>query len=159
MKQITKPKWGVKPPLFDRIKERDDGGNYHELLDENGLRESLQQELSIMMDSRVSVRKVRYEDHIFSIPVYGAPDFMGLVDFSYFDAQNNSQWKDIQKYLKTAIEAIEPRLTRVVVRILQYDPEYQELYVEVHGQTNLGSSTQDVVFPMALNSSRQSRRA
>lgn len=154
MKNITKPKWGVNPPLFDRIKAQDNGQGYHQLLDDEALRVSIQKELGIMLESRVSIRRIRYKDHIESIPVYNAPDFMGFVDFSYFDAQNRSQWKDIRNYLKTAIEAIEPRLTFVQVNVLQYSPEHQELYVEVKGQTNIQNTSQNITFPIALNASR-----
>ena len=157
MKNISKPQWGIKPPLFDRIKKLDDGESYHQLLDMDGLLNSLQQELSIMMDSRVAIRKVEYDDHIGSIPIYGAPDYLGLVDFSYFDAQNNSQWKDIQLYLKTAIETVEPRLTRVITKVARFNADSQEVYVEVTGQTKVGKTYQNVVFPVALSTARQGR--
>ncbi|MBY0293359.1 MAG: type VI secretion system baseplate subunit TssE [Alphaproteobacteria bacterium] len=123
---------GSVPPLFNRIV--DDASNIgieSKLLSEKELQESIIYELSILLNTRCTLRKGIYESHIETIPFFGFPDFFGLGGFSYFNGSNTQTWLKISRFVETAIQMAEPRLQNIHVKVESYDPITQTLSVAV----------------------------
>lgn len=151
MKQ-TKINRGTPPPLFDRIVEDKMGiGLGSRLLNADDLKESIVNELSLILNTRCTVRKVIYEDHIDSIPLFGLPDFFGLEDFSYFDGSNSQDWPRAARLIATAIQAAEPRLENISVAIEGYDPINQVLSTTVSASVKKGYELKEIHFPLPLS--------
>jgi type VI secretion system lysozyme-like protein len=150
MKQ-TKINRGTPPPLFDRIIEDTLGtGVGSQLLNAEELKASIVNELSLVLNTRCTVRKVIYEDHLESIPLFGLPDFFGLGDFSYFDGSNSQDWPNAARLIETAIQAAEPRLENVRVSVEGYDPVNQTLATTVSASVKKSPLLKDIHFPLAI---------
>lgn len=148
----TKIVRGTLPPLFDRIAvDRSETGMGSQLLNAQQLKESIIQEVSIILNTRCTVRKVIYRDHMETIPLFGMPDFFGLGDFSYFDASNAQDWSLAASYLETAICAAEPRLKNIMVAIDHYDPVNQSLSVTVSASLKDDKLLKEIHFPLTLH--------
>ena len=150
---IQKPNFrGAPAPLFDRIKTKSQGseaGSF--LLNKNEVITSVIHEVSVMLNSRCTVRRRLYENHIDDVLVYGMPDMLGLPDFSYFDAANEQNWALASKLLEITITSIEPRMQLLKVKINNFDAKVQELVVEISGTVKSGPVTQDIRFPLTLS--------
>lgn len=154
----TKIQKGTLPPLFDRIVvDRTGQGLESKLLSAQELKESIIREVSTVLNTRCTVRKAIYRDHIETIPFFGMPDFFGLDDFSYFDASNTDEWPDAVRYITTAILAAEPRLKNVSVKVDSYDPANQALYVNVSAALKEEKLLKEIHFPLTLQSLRSGR--
>jgi len=151
------PRGGALPPLFDRIVGHPMGmASAQPLLDAEGLRQSIVHELSLMLNTRCTVRRVIYENHLETIPLFGLPNFLGLADFSYFDASNEEDWSKIARFVETAIQAAEPRIDDVHVKVASYDPSSQSVTVDVHAVLKKGYPLKDIHFPLTLASQTSS---
>lgn len=143
---------GTPAPLFDRIVDDKTGlNNPSHLLDEDELRSSIIQELSLVLNTRCTVRKVIYEDHMETIPLFGLPDFFGLADFSQFDGNNSQDWPMAARLIETAIQAAEPRLKNISVSVDGYDNVNQLLSVTVYASVKGNSLLKDIHFPLLLS--------
>ncbi len=156
MKQI-KIKRGTPAPLFDRIVE-DRLGAAPQLLNAQELKDSIIHEVSIVLNTRCTVRKVIYEDHLEMIPLFGLPDFFGLSDFSYFDSANPEDWPTMARFIETAIQAAEPRLHHINVTVDHYDSVNQALSVMVSASGKETPLLKDIHFPLTLYQWRSSSR-
>lgn len=146
-------KRGTPPPLFDRIIDPKLGMPAPPiLLDFTALKESILQELSLILNTRCTVRQVLYADHLNIIALFGMPEFFGLPDFSVSDFASNAQeWPKIARSIKVAIEAAEPRLSKVRVTVEGYDPLQQRLSIIVRGSVKHTTPVQDIHFPLSLS--------
>jgi type VI secretion system lysozyme-like protein len=143
---------GTLPPLFDRIVDDKMGmATSSSLLNAEELRNSIMSEVSIVLNTRCTVRKVIYEDHIETIPLFGLPDFFGLGDFSYFDGSNSAEWPRAARLIETAIQAAEPRLENVSVTVDAYDSINQTLSTTVSAAVKQSNLLKDIHFPLTLS--------
>lgn len=143
---------GALPPLFDRIiNDKTDEGCGTQLLDADQLKESIMKELSIVLNTCCTVRKVIYEDHLETIPLFGLPDFFGVGDFSYFDGSNPQEWPNISLFVQTAIQAAEPRLEKIHVRVEKYDSLNQALSIDVFASLKDAKLIKEIHFPLTLS--------
>ena len=143
---------GILPPLFDRIIEDESGtGITLKLLNDQELKESIIRELAIVLNTRCTVRKVIYEDHMETIPLFGMPDFFGLGDTSYFDGSNSQEWPSIARFIETAIAAAEPRLQNVHVQVTNYNGIDQMLEVDVSASLKDSDLLKEIHFPLTLS--------
>lgn len=142
---------GTPPPLFDRIVDDKAGllPSSH-LMNEKELQNSIMNEVAIILNTRCTVRKVIYEDHIETIPFFGLPDFFGLGDFSYFDGSNQQDWPKAARFIGTAIQAAEPRLKNINVGVDSYDPVGLSLHVTVSAVMKENDTLKEIHFPLAL---------
>ncbi len=148
---------GLLPPLFDRIvDDKSDTGIGRKLLDTDGLKESIIHELSVILNTRCTVRKVIYEDHIETIPLFGLPDFFGLGDFSYFDGSNSQDWPKAARFIETAIQAAEPRLQNIYVKIESFDSFRQALSLMVSAIVKESNLLKEIHFPLTLHQRKAS---
>ena len=147
---------GVLPPLFDRIiQQKIDLVVGEQLLDAKGLQESIIKELSLILNTRCTVRKVVYDNHIDEIPLFGLPDFFGLEDFSNFDPTNQQTWLKTARVITTAIQAAEPRLQNIHVKIKGYDSSLQTLEVTVSALLKETKLLKEIHFSLGLLRSLQ----
>ena len=143
---------GTLPPLFDRIVDDKSGaGIGNRLFNADELKESIIRELSLILNTRCTVRKVIYEDHIQTVPLFGLPDFFGLGDFSYFDGANPQEWPKAARLIETAIQAGEPRIQNVQVKIEHYDSIEQTLSVTVSAFVKESDLLKEIHFHLALH--------
>lgn len=142
---------GVLPPLFDRIiQQKIDLIVGEQLLDAKGLQESIIKELSLILNTRCTVRKVVYDNHIDEIPLFGLPDFFGLEDFSNFDPSDQQTWLKTARLIATAIQAAEPRLKNIHVKIEGYNSSLQSLEVTVSALLKETKLLKEIHFSLGL---------
>jgi type VI secretion system lysozyme-like protein len=142
---------GTPPPLFDRIvNDKTSEGGPPQLLNAKELEESIIHELSTVLNTRCTVRKVIYEDHIETIPLFGFPDFFGLGDFSYFEGNQSQEWPKVALFIETAIQAAEPRLKNVSVQVDNYDAVNNTLSVNVAASLKEQTLLKELHFPLTL---------
>ena len=146
---------GVLAPLFDRIVDDKDGAIESQFLNAHELQESIVDELSLILNTRCTVRKAIYRDHIQTIPLFGFPDFFGLGDFSNFDGANAEEWPMAALSIQTAIEAAEPRLRDVRVKVEKFSPVDQRLSVSVSAFIEESKLLKEIHFPLELQHSPQ----
>lgn len=143
---------GILPPLFDRIIQDGSGtGMTLKLLNAQELKESIIHELELVLNTRCTVRKIIYEDHLESIPLFGMPDFFGMGDMSYFDGSNSQEWPKIARFIETAITAAEPRLQNVHVKVTNYDGTDQMLEIDVSASLKESDLLKEIHFPLTLS--------
>lgn len=149
---------GTPPPLFDRIIEDKNEWVGNQLLNEQELQQSIMNELSLILNTRCTVRKVVYQDHIQNIPLFGLPDFFGLGDFSYFDGANPQEWPGAALLIETAIKAAEPRLKDIRVTIENYNLIDGILSVTVSAFIKAPHLEKEIHFPLELQHHPQESR-
>jgi len=142
---------GTLAPLFDRIvDDKGSVGIAYQLLNTEELKESIIREVSIILNTRCTVRKVIYEDHLETIPLFGLPDFFGLGDFSYLEGDNPQEWPTAARFIETAIRAAEPRLQNIFVKVEAYDNVDQALSVTVIASIKESKLVKEIHFPLIL---------
>lgn len=149
---------GTPPPLFDRIIDDKNEWIGHQLLNAHQLRESIVSELSIILNTRCTVRKVIYQDHIQTIPLFGCPDFFGLGDLSNFDGANSQEWPVAALFIETAIQMAEPRLKDIRVKIEKFSAIEQKLFISVSAFIEDSQLLKEIHFPLELQHNPQSSR-
>jgi len=148
---VQKINRGAPAPLFDRIIADPLGiGAGSQLLNDEELKESIINELSVILNTRCTVRKVIYNDHLEAIPLFGLPNFFGLGDFSYFDGSNSDDWPKAARLIETAIQAAEPRLENIRVTIDGYDAVNQILSTMVQASVKKSYTLKDIHFPLKI---------
>ncbi len=142
---------GTLAPLFDRIvDDKMSVGFECQLLNDQQLKESIIREVSLILNTRCTVRKVIYENHMETIPLFGLPDFFGLGDFSYFEADNAQEWPIAARFIETAIKAAEPRLQNIFVEVENYDSVNQTLSVIISASLKETKILKEIHFPLTL---------
>jgi len=106
----------VRTPLFDRLVDRDpwvrrEVGRPQRTLDRRGLRESVRLELERLFNTRCPLPAHRLADRARSVIDYGIPELTG------FSARNVEDRDRLAELFRRAVEAFEPRLEDVRVRL------------------------------------------
>ena len=106
----------VRKPLFDRLVDRDPGlgrevGRPQRTLDRRGLRESVRRELERLFNTRCPLPEHRLAGRQRSVIDYGVPELTG------FSARNVEDRDRLAEVLRLAVEAYEPRLGDVRIRL------------------------------------------
>lgn len=105
----------VRTPLFDRLVDRSPKLR-HEVrpsrtLDRRGLRESVRRELERLLNTRCPFPAHRLADRPRSVVDYGLPELTG------FSANRVEDRERLAELIRRAVEAFEPRLAEVRVRL------------------------------------------
>ena len=112
---MAERKFEVRMPLFDRLVDRDlmlrRELRPSRTLDRRGLRESVRRELEQLCNTRCPFPAHRLPIKERSVIDYGIPDF------STFSARSFDDRNRLADLLRRAIEAFEPRLVNVHVRV------------------------------------------
>lgn len=106
----------VRKPLFDRLVDRDpwlrrEVGRPQRTLDRRGLRESVRLELERLFNTRCPFPAHRLADRPRSVIDYGVPEVTG------FSARNVEDRDRLAELFRRAVEAFEPRLQDVRIRL------------------------------------------
>ena len=149
---------GAKPPLFDRLiddnpEEKVDPSHKFSLTPQQ-LIESIQREISAVLNTRLTAKNADYEDLSQDPLNFGLPSLFGFQDFQSFDASNSSQWGRICQLCQQAITTFEPRVTDVQVKIDQFNKLKQALEIQITGTIRLEKFREVVHFPIILDCSQ-----
>ncbi|MGL4371763.1 MAG: hypothetical protein ACRCTK_03815 [Alphaproteobacteria bacterium] len=142
------------PPLFDRLIKEDLG-----LLDEEGLRRSIQKEIGLMLAARSNLRPLQLElSHEDAAPLFavypeGDLDREVLEEGAFWDPQNQALWNQMELYFEKCVQAFEPRLKEPQVQIERFDVSTQTLFLSIKGRLLMGEHAEIISFPLALNAS------
>jgi type VI secretion system protein ImpF len=105
----------VRMPLFDRLVDRDPRLRREvrplRTLDRRGVRESVRRELELLFNTRCPFPAHRMAGRERSVIDYGIPDFSTFSPRSFEDRER------LAEVLRRAVEAFEPRLAQVRVRV------------------------------------------
>ena len=145
---------GIKPPLFDRLiddypEETIDSGHQY-LLTHTTLIESLQRELSYILNTRLTSHNKDYDELIQDPLNFGLPSLFGLQDFNSFDGSNTAQWGHIAQLCQQAIHHFEPRLSEVKVNVNRFNKTNQSLEIEISRMIKL-EKLRASLLPMVLD--------
>ena len=148
-------KWkvkGVPVPLFDRLTDtstnKPEEDRIHQVLSKRELMASIQIELTRILNTRCTVDRKTYDQFGPVITSYGVPEFFGLFDLSGIDATDDFQKPKLEKLLKRAIEAYEPRVTNVRVHVIGFHNKQQSLSFQVEADVIIGDVLEPVSFPI-----------
>ncbi|MGL4426909.1 MAG: hypothetical protein ACRCUQ_04060 [Alphaproteobacteria bacterium] len=145
------------PPLFDRLVKEDLG-----LLDEEGLRRSIQKEIGLMLAARSNLRPLQLElphengqdsPTLFAVYPEGDLDREVLEEGAFWDPQNQALWNQMELYFEKCVQAFEPRLKEPQVQIERFDISTQTLFLSIKGRLLMGEHAEIISFPLALNAS------
>lgn len=129
------------PPLFDRLVLEDKG-----LLDEAGLKASIQKEVSLLFNTRSALRQYAPEGQLKGYFIF--PELFGLRDFSSFTATHAHDWLVIERDIEFSLQAFEPRLKNPSVKIQGFDPKKQQISLTIGGEMFFGKRVESISFPL-----------
>lgn len=154
LKQKTLKIKGAYPPLFDRLTDNDPttlSENIHDvLLDFEGLKASVEDELTMILNTRHSSKDKAKEATYDSLSDYVLPQFYGLSDFSWFEVSSLAGRQNMAEEIAQTIEHFEPRFKNVSVKIIDINPHTLALEARLDGDITLGSFSKKVSFPILL---------
>lgn len=137
------------PPFFDRLSL-----NGTAFLDEEGIKESVKEELSRLLNTRLGHGRVQREEAFTKeedgITTYLLPDLFGIEDFSSVSVLNNKDWSSLERQIERACSAYEPRLQKAKITILKDTVEVGKLFISLSGDLLLGERTIHLSFPLVI---------
>ncbi|RZI45691.1 type VI secretion system baseplate subunit TssE [Candidatus Finniella inopinata] len=149
---------GAKPPLFDRLIDDNPvekiDPSHKLVLTTRQLIESIQREIGAILGTRLTAKNADYDDLIQNPLNFGLPSLFGFQDFQSFDASSPSQWGRICQLCQRAINAFEPRISDVQVKVDQFNKLKQSLEIQVTGTIRLEKFREVVHFPVMLDCSQ-----
>lgn len=155
-KPEPKQKRGSKSPLFDRlIDDAPEAQREHPkkvLLNRAQVLESIVNEVSRLLNTRLSATAKIYSLYRDQDYGLGLPWMYGIPDFTSIDPANKTQWSRIASLFEKAICYFEPRLQKVNVSLDHFDGQTQRLYVSIRGQVVMKEFQQPVAFGVEVNS-------
>lgn len=151
-KELSKP--GALAPLFDRLMDLEPSLT-QELdpfapLNAVQLQESITHELSLVLNTRPTAKRLADEDIPDSISDYCLPTFFGLADFSWFDAGQDFYLHKIVRLLEEVIRHYEPRLMNPKIKVRERDRAILGLHVDISGTIDPGDGVRQVNFPLSI---------
>lgn len=138
----------VRTPLFDRLVDRSPKLR-HEVrplrtLDRRGLRESVRRELERILNTRCPFPAHRLADRPRSVIDYGLPELTGFSAHSFEDRTR------LAELIRRAVEAFEPRLCEIRVRLEPVPGDSLLLMGHVEGLLKFDGVTEPVSFHAAV---------
>jgi len=138
----------VRTPLFDRLVDRSPKLR-HEVrpartLDRRGLRESVRRELERLLNTRCPFPVHRLADRPRSVLDYGLPELTGFSAHSFEDRER------LAELIRRAVEAFEPRLSDVRVRLEPAPGDALSLIGSLEGLLQFDGVTEPVSFQAAV---------
>ena len=151
-----KKELGLRPPLFDRLVDENPtettDTNYKFTLSPQDLMDSIQLEVSRILNTRLTAKNKDYEELTQDPLNFGLPSLFGLQDFQSIDGTNPGQWRRIASRCQQAISKFEPRLNDVKVKVHKFNKINQSLEIHVTGSVLLQNLREIVQFPILLES-------
>jgi type VI secretion system protein ImpF len=138
----------VRTPLFDRLVDRSPK-LLHEVrpartLDRRGLRESVRRELERLLNTRCPFPAHRLADRPRSVIDYGLPELTGFSAHGFEDRER------LAELIRRAVEAFEPRLSGVRVRLEPVPGDVLCLIGSLEGLLQFNGVTEPVSFHAAV---------
>lgn len=138
----------ARTPLFDRLVDRSPKLR-HEVrpartLDRQGLRESVRRELERLLNTRCPFPAHRLADRPRSVIDYGLPELTG------FSANRVEDRDRLAELIRRAVEAFEPRLAGVRVRLEPVPGDSLSLMGSLEGLLKFDGVTEPVSFHTAV---------
>ncbi len=145
---------GTTAPLFDRLVD-DDLNTFAEVVpfikyNREETIASVMREATHLLNTRCKIPWKEYQALDPSTLEYGLPDLYGFPDQSYGDASSPEGANKLARLMANSLKLFEPRLESVSVEISQYDPQTQNLYLQVHGMLKIGDVLEPISFPVAV---------
>jgi type VI secretion system protein ImpF len=139
---------GARALLFDRLVDMSPNEPAEvrplRVLSVDELRESVRRELGRLLNTRCTYRDDELEGRALTVLEYGLPDY------SAWYTRDPEMQKRLSALIKRAVEAYEPRLGAVRVRIIDRADDEKRLRVQVDGTIRIGAVIEPVSFPLAL---------
>jgi len=132
-------------PLFDRLTGRVEGAVDGAMLDAVGIRQSLERELFILLNTRSALTINDFLVHDLTVIDYGVPDFTTL------SAQSEADRGRLADVLLKALAAFEPRLSRVEVAVRSRASDPSAAVVSIRAAVMLGRDLRRVDFELAAS--------
>ena len=139
---------GVRAPLFDRLSETPEVRGARSpsgVLDRAGQRESLQRELTRLLNTRSSYPSEAKGQAVRSVIDYGLPDYSAMHTHSPEDK------KKLADLVRRTVEAFEPRLGQVNVEAELLGNSEKALLVQVTGVFANGRIRDRVSFALQVS--------
>lgn len=128
-------------PLFDRLCADGDCAP----LDAAGLRDSLERELSILLNTRSRLGLSRYAEEAASVIDWGVPDFSAL------SAQSGEDRLLLQRAVLHAISCFEPRMQHLQVVVDTWPGDPQRARVNIDASMRIGRELRRVEFTLPVD--------
>jgi type VI secretion system lysozyme-related protein len=138
---------GSRVLLFDRLVDENPEAKKervsYRMYDREGLRQSVQQELMRLLNTR------RAQSDVLDPAQATVLDY-GLPDFSAFSAASTTDRQQLGRLLTAAITAFEPRLLHPHVDLSATESDQRSLDGVITGQLRIGEELEPVAFPVLL---------
>lgn len=138
----------VRTPLFDRLVDRSPKLRHEarpqRTLDRQGHRESVRRELERLLNTRCPVPAHRLADRPRSVIDYGLPELTG------FSANRVEDRQRLAELIRRTIEAFEPRLAEVRVRLEPVPGDSLLLMGHVEGLLDFEGVTEPIAFQTSV---------
>lgn len=139
---------GARASLVERLIDRDPRSSQEarplRILDRRALRESVRRDLGWLLNTRCPLRAHELEGQERTAINYGVPDFSAM------SPQNLDERQRLARNIAHTINAYEPRLKHVRVRVEEFLPDEKSLRVRVDAILSVESIEEPVSFAAAM---------
>lgn len=146
---------GALAPLFDRLTDLEphliSEPSSYQILDPIALKESVQRELEMILNTRPTVLRPPEDGHGEFISDFALPQFFGLRDFSWFDGASNLGRRTISIEIERVVTYYEPRLRNIKVFVNKHPKDPLSLVAEVTGDLKIGKLLERFTFPITIH--------
>ncbi len=145
---------GALAPLFDRLTDLEphltSEPSSYQILDSLALRESVQRELEMILNTRPTVLRPPEDGQGEFISDFALPQFFGLRDFSWFDGSNDLGRRMIGIEIERVVTYYEPRLKNVSALVKKHPMDPISLIAELTGDLKIGKVLERFTFPITI---------
>jgi type VI secretion system protein ImpF len=145
---------GALAPLFDRLSDLEphlmSEPSSYQILGPSELRESVQRELEMILNTRPTVRRPPEDGHGEFISDFALPQFFGLRDFSWFDGASDLGRRTIGTEIERVVAYYEPRLKNVKALVSKHPIDPLSLIAEIAGDLKIGKVLERFTFPITI---------
>ncbi len=141
---------GARALLFDRLVDDHPSVPVEQrpfrVLTLEGLRQSVQKEVSRLLNTRspISAEEMEEKEGAWTILEWGLPDYTGWY------TRSPPQQQRLARLIESTLRAFEPRLKDPAVSVVREEEDNRSLTVRISGSVKLGSISEPVSFPLAL---------
>ncbi len=150
----------VPAPLFDRLcdaPQEEAGWGIHPVLDLEHLKLSIQDEVTLITNSRRVDSGLTDSAQDVTDEAYNAlPQAFGLHDFNHIDVSNQLGRNRMERQIEEVISRFEPRLAHVRVKVIELLRAENTLICEVTADMVMGEFRERITFPLNIQPSGSS---
>lgn len=143
---------GIPLPLFDRLTLGSPDEAAGVLLDSmDGMQASIRRDLHRLLNARSNLGVERYLEQELTVVDFGIPEVAVL------STRNGEDRNQLEKVLKKAIHAFEPRLINISVKVLESVQRNSRLDVLIAADARLHAEQQRMEFQIELDGAQEAR--